>query len=155
MADWPTLHDKVVSAFAAGWNEPGPHAWDDLLALDVELAQPMLRHCHGRAAWQDEAKRLLSLVPDLRGEVVSWSGHEDTLFIHVRFTGTLGGAPLTWEAVDVARIDHEGKVLHRESFFDSVVPAGAVVRRPRAWLPWWRSGIAPLTGRRRMVGRPR
>lgn len=152
MADWPTLHDKVVSTFAAGWNEPAPHAWDELLATDVELAQPMLRHCHSRAAWQDEAKRLLTLVPDLRGEVMSWSAHEDTMFIRVRFTGTLGGTPLTWEAVDVARIDHQGTVLRRESFFDSAVPATAVLRRPRAWLPWWRSGIAPLAGRRRILG---
>lgn len=155
MADWPVLHDKVLTAFAAGWDRPSPHAWDDLLDVDAELVQPMLRSCRGRAAWQDEAHRLLTLLPDIRGEVLSWAGIEDTVFVHVRFTATLGGKPLVWEAVDLARIDHNGKVLHRESFFDSVSPAVAVLLRPRAWLPWWRSGIAPLTGRRRLFGRPR
>lgn len=152
MTDWPKVHERVLAAFSAGWEKPGPHAWDDLLDADLELIQPMLRDGRGREVWWDEVSRLMALLPDLRGDVVRWSGTEDTVFIHVRFSGTLGGKPLEWRAVDELRVDPAGSVLRRESFFDSTPLALQVLLRPRAWLPWWRSGIAPLSDRRRMQG---
>lgn len=155
MKNWATVHEKVLAAFAAGWDKPGPHAWDDLVDADVELVQPMLRDGRGRELWWDEATRLIALLPDLRGEVLRWSAAEETVFIHVRFSGTLGGKPLTWRAVDELRVSPAGTVLRRESFFDSVPLALTVLLRPRAWLPWWRSGIAPLSARRRLQRRPR
>jgi len=39
----------------------------------------------------------------------------------------------------------------RESFFDSVPVAAILLRRPRSWLPWWRSGVGPLLWRRRLL----
>lgn len=150
MTDWPRVHDRVLEAFTAGWKQPGPHAWDDFLADDVELVQPMLRDGRGRALWWDEAARLMELLPDLHGEVLAWSAVQDTMFIDVRFTATLGGKPMIWRAVDVLRIDSSGALLRRESFFDSAPLALTVLRRPRAWLPWWRSGLAPLESRRHL-----
>jgi hypothetical protein len=29
----------------------------------------------------------------------------------------------------------------------------AVLRRPSAWLPWWRSGLGPFAFRRRFLGK--
>jgi hypothetical protein len=31
--------------------------------------------------------------------------------------------------------------------------ARAVLLHPRAWWPWWRSGVGPLLGRRRLLAR--
>jgi hypothetical protein len=93
-------------------------------------------------------------VPDLRADVHGWAGAGDSLFIEIRFTGTMGGSPLVWHAVDRLRLSPDGLVLRRESFFDSGPLATAVLTRPRAWVPWWRSGIAPLSGRRRLFRRP-
>jgi hypothetical protein len=155
MTDWETAHQRVIEGFAKGWAAPGPHAWDDLLAEDVELVQPMLRSGRRRELWWDEAARLVGLLPDLHAEVLDWSGHEDTLYIHLQLIATLGGKPLRWRAVDLVRITPDGTLLRRESFFDSAPLAATVLARPGAWWPWWRSGIGPLEGRRRLLRSPR
>jgi len=149
MTDWPSIHQRVIKSFRAGWERPHPHAWDELLADDVELAQPMLCAGRGRELWWDEVSRLLAFLPDFRGEVLSWSGRDEMLFIEVAFTATLGGRPLSFRAIDQLHLRPEGTLLRRESFFDSVPLVLLVLRRPSAW---WRSGIGPLVGRRRWLG---
>ncbi|NBH02964.1 nuclear transport factor 2 family protein [Amycolatopsis sp. SID8362] len=151
MPDWPCLHKQAVHAFAAGWAAPGPHAWDDLLADDVELNQPMLAPARGRAHWQAEAGRLVAFLPDLRGDVLDWAGREDTLFITWQASATLAGKPLTFRAVDQLWLDERGKVLRRDAFFDSAPLARQVLSRPATWPRWWRSGVGPLLGRRRFL----
>lgn len=151
MTDWPTVHQAVVDAFRDGWDRPHPHAWDRFLDDRVRFVQPMLRDGEGPELWWEEAARLLILLPDLRADVLSWSGRGELLYIHIRFTATLGRRPLTWTAVDLLRLSPEGRLLHRESFFDSVPPASTVLRRPRSWWRWWRSGVAPLAVRRRLL----
>jgi hypothetical protein len=152
MTDWPSIHQRVVKSFRAGWERPHPHAWDEFLAEDVELAQPMLRVGRGRELWWDEVGRLLAFLPDFRGEVLSWSGLEAMLFIEVGFTATLGGRPLSLRAIDQLRLSPDGTLLRRDSFFDSVPLVLLVLRRPSVWPAWWRSGIGPLVGRRRLPG---
>lgn len=151
MTDWDAIHRDVLDSFSAGWDRPHPHAWDGFLDERVEFVQPMLRHGEGAPLWWEESARTLSLLPDLRADVLSWSGHGELLFIHLRFSATLSGRPLTWTAVDLLRISPEGKVLHRESFFDSVPVAATLLRRPRSWWKWWRSGVGPLAVRRRLL----
>ena len=51
------------------------------------------------------------------------------------------------------RLTPIGTVLRRDSFFDSAPLIHAVLRRPSAWLPWWRSGLGPFLGRRRFLDR--
>lgn len=153
MTDWSAAHQEVLARFTAGWKAPSPHVWDDMLAEDVELVQPMVRSGRGRELWWQEAARILTLMPDLHGDVLGWSGIGDSLYIEIRFSGTLGGAPLSWRAVDQIRISSDGLVTRRESFFDPSPLVTAVLTRPRAWLAWWRSGIAPLSSRRRLFRR--
>lgn len=149
--DWPTIHEKVVEEFRAGWDRPTPGAWDSFLGESMEFVQPMLRCGVGPALWHEEAARLLKLLPDVRADVLSWAGVGDTVFLHIRFEATLGGKPLSWEAVDLLRIAPDGSGVFRESFFDSVPVATQLVRRPRAWLRWWRSGVGPLFARRSLL----
>jgi hypothetical protein len=150
---WPSAHARVLAAFARGWDTPDPHAWDGLMAEDIELNQPLLLPGTTRKTWHDEAQRLVTLLPDIRGEVVSWAGHEDLMFIEVRLSATLGGKPLDFRAIDKLWLSPSGTVLRRDSFFDSSPLIQAVLRRPSAWLPWWRSGLGPFLGRRRFLGR--
>lgn len=142
-------HEQAVEAFVKGWHRPGPHAWDELLAPDIALNQPLLRCGRGRELWQQEIGRLLVFLPDLHGEVLGWAGAEDRVFIHIRLTATLGGKPLSFEAVDLLRLDPSGVVVARDSFFDPMPVAAVLARRPSAWWSWWRSGLGPLLGRRK------
>ncbi|TWF76891.1 SnoaL-like protein [Pseudonocardia hierapolitana] len=134
MADWPSVHQQVVDRFAKGWDRPDPHAWDELLAEDAELVQPLLCSGRGRAVWQEEARRLLRLAPDLRGDVLGWAGHDDVVFIDVRLSATVGGKPLTFRSFDKLLIGPDGCVLRREAFFDPSPVALALLLRPKAWL---------------------
>ncbi|HUQ00521.1 MAG TPA: nuclear transport factor 2 family protein [Aeromicrobium sp.] len=149
--DWPAVHQKVVDQFRAGWDRPTPDVWDSFIGEDMEFIQPMLRNGVGPAFWHGETARVLSLMPDLRADVLSWAGVGETLFIHLRLSGTLGGLPLTWEAVDLLRLTPDGTAHFRESFFDPGPVAAQVIRRPTAWLRWWRSGVGPFFARRRML----
>jgi SnoaL-like protein len=142
---------RAVQLFAAGWQTPGPHAWDDLLAADVELRQPMLRAGRGRSVWHEEIRRLLAFMPDLHGEVLSWAARGDTLFIDVELRGTAGGKPVSLHAVDRLTLADTATVVRRDSFFDPMPLAATLARRPRAWLPWWRSGVGPLLWRRKVL----
>jgi hypothetical protein len=151
MTDWEIAHEKVVEQFRSAWDQPDAHAWDGFLGESMLFVQPLLRSGSGPPHWWEESSRTLRLLPDLRAEVLSWSGVEETLFIHLRFRATLAGKPLTWEAVDLVRLTPDGVATFRESFFDSVPIATTLLRRPRSWLPWWRSGVGPLFWRRRLL----
>lgn len=151
MTDWAAVHEKFVEQFRSGWDRPDPHAWDVFIDESTHFVQPMLREGIGAALWWEESQRALQLLPDLRAEVLSWAGVEGTLFIHLRFSATLAGKPLEWDAVDLIRLTPDGVATCRESFFDSVPTATTLLRRPRSWLRWWRSGVGPLLWRRRLL----
>jgi hypothetical protein len=142
---------RAVQQFAAGWRTPQPRAWDDLLAADIELSQPLLRDGRGLSVWHTEVTRLLAFIPDLHGEVLSWAGRGDTLFIDLELRGTAGGKPVSFRAVDRLTLGDAATVVRRESFFDPIPLAATLARRPRAWLRWWRSGIGPLLWRRKVL----
>lgn len=150
MTDWPEVHARVVETFAKGWSNPHPHAWDDFLAEDVELIQPLLADGAGIEHFRAETRRLLALAPDISGEVLSWAAREDVVFIDLRLNATIGGAPISFRTFDQLRISPDGMLLRREAFFDPSPVALALLRRPSSWLPWWRSGIGPLAARRRL-----
>jgi len=152
-AGWQIVHERVLAAFAKGWEAPEPHAWDTFMSENIELNQPLLQPGTTRKTWHDEAQRLVTLLPDIRGQVVSWAGHEDLIFIELRLSATLGGKPLNFQAVDKLWLTPTGTILRRDSFFDSGPLIEAMLRRPSAWLPWWRSGLGPFLGRRRFLDR--
>jgi len=80
-------HDEVVAAFGRGWRRPHAHAWDDLLAEDVELVQPLLRSGAGRKLWQEELQPLLAFLPDLTGQVTTWAARDQQIFVVSRAHG--------------------------------------------------------------------
>jgi len=147
VTDWPAVHEQVRTAFEKGWDAPAPYAWS-FSGPDTAFVQPMLRDGVGEDAWAEEVTRLLTLVPDIRADIVSWAATDDLVFLEIEFTGTLGGKPFSWRAVDKLTIDVDGQLLRRDAYFDSAPLVQTVLKRPRTWLRWWRSGIAPLDARR-------
>ena len=148
--DWPTIHERTVDIFRTGWESPTPEAWDGFIDAHSQMVQPMLRDGVGAEFWHGESARALQVMPDLHAEVLSWSGVDEQVFIHLRFHATVGGRPLSWDAVDLLRLREDGGLIRRDSFFDSAPVARALATRPGAWWPWWRSGLWPLEGRRRL-----
>lgn len=151
MTDWDAVHRRTVEIFRSGWESPSPTAWDDFIDDRSELVQPMLRNGTGAEFWHRETARALTMLSDLRAEVLAWSGADETLFIHLRFHATAGGRPLSWDAVDLLGLRPDGTLIRRDSFFDSVPVARSLAARPRSWWPWWRSGLWPLERRRRLL----
>jgi hypothetical protein len=148
----PAVHRRVVDRFAAGWQQPSPHAWDDLLADDVDLRQPLMADGVGRAHWQQEFARLQAFLPDLRGDILGWAGDRDKIYVDIRCVATAGGRPLQFRAIDVLTVTPDGTITRRESSFDPTPLITALLTRPAAWAAWWRSGAAPLAGRRALLG---
>ncbi|GAA3049505.1 hypothetical protein GCM10010464_12190 [Pseudonocardia yunnanensis] len=147
------VHRQVVGLFAAGWRQPDPHAWDELLADDVDLHQPLMADGVGRVHWQQEFARLQAFLPDLRGEIAGWAASDDTIYVDVHCVATAGGLPLQFRALDRLTVTPDGTVTRRDSFFDPTPLVRALLMRPAAWAAWWRSGVAPFAGRRTLVGR--
>lgn len=108
-------HDEVVAEFGRGWRRPHAHAWDDLLAEDVEVVQPLLRSGAGRRLWQEEMQRLLAFLPDLTGQVTTWAARGQQIFVVLELTATAGGRPLCWRVIDHLGLDEHGRITHRES----------------------------------------
>jgi hypothetical protein len=102
----------------------------------------------GRAHWQQEFARLQAFLPDLRGDVVGWAGKHDKIYVGIRCVATAGGRPLQFRAMDLLTVIPDGTITRRDSSYDPTPLITALLTRPAAWAAWWRSGVAPLAGRR-------
>lgn len=126
-----------VRRFAETWADPDPERLNQLVHSDVEFIQPLeppLRGHHEAAAlW----RRLFTLVPDARGEILSWADRDGVVFIELRISATLGGRPIQWVTLDRILLE-DGKVRQRVAYFDPLPIVGAVIRRPRALAGWLR-----------------
>ncbi|WP_345603415.1 hypothetical protein [Pseudonocardia adelaidensis] len=60
--DWQEVHERVLAAFAKGWDTPEPRAWDSLMAENIELNQPLTQPGTTRRTWHDEAQRIVTLL---------------------------------------------------------------------------------------------
>ncbi|MEV4729625.1 nuclear transport factor 2 family protein [Saccharopolyspora sp. NPDC049426] len=143
--------EAAVAAFADGWHTPHPHAWDDLLADEVKLVQPLLRNRVGRHALAEEYGRLIELVPDLKGQVTRWTADGRTVRISLLLTGTLGRLPLHLEITDQLTLDDEGRITCRRAKFNPFPAVALLARQPALWRHWWHSGVGPMLTRRKFL----
>lgn len=146
-----SVAEDAVAAFAEGWRSPHPHAWDDLLADNAQLTQPLLRDRVGRHALAEEYGRLLELIPDLKGDVRRWTATGRTVRIELRLTGTLGRLPLRLDVTDQLTLDDDGRITSRRASFDPLPAVALLARQPAAWKRWWDSGVGPLLTRRKFL----
>jgi ketosteroid isomerase-like protein len=130
--------EAFVEAFAEGWRAPGSAAglvagFAPWLHEDVRLVQPQIPDLVGHEDFRTGfAEPLFELMPDLRGEVVSWASRGDLVWIEVRLHGTLAGRPFEFTSADKITL-REGKVAERVAFMDPSPMLAAALTRPRAW----------------------
>ncbi|MEN3280560.1 MAG: hypothetical protein V7607_1700 [Solirubrobacteraceae bacterium] len=125
-----------VDQFAAGWRlgSIGPllEHFEPLLAGDVRLEQPMAPNARGVEAFRRQFTALYRVMPDLTGEVESWSVESDGVTIDLTLTGTLGRKPFSWTARDRVTL-RAGRIAARRSTFNPALLLMAIARRPSAW----------------------
>jgi ketosteroid isomerase-like protein len=114
---------------------------DALLAPEVRLVAPMTPTTHTLAEGRRAFASILELVPDLRAEVHRWGPTEDGVLIEFTFSGTAGGSPVSWDAVDRIVLRGDRLASERVSYFDTAPLIATVARRPRAWPGFLRSRL--------------
>ena len=72
------------------------------------MDSPLRGHREAAAFW----RRLLTFVPDLRGEVISWGFRGQHVYVELRMFGTLGGKPIEWVVLDRIVLE-DGRVRQR------------------------------------------
>jgi ketosteroid isomerase-like protein len=98
--------ERFIEQFRTAWAAP---TIDLLLALmhpDITYVQPLLPDVHGREQAGAHWRRIFSLGPDLRVDVVEWAASADNVvYIEVRAHATVGGKALSWPAVERCELD--------------------------------------------------
>ena len=130
-----------VDRFAAYWRAPSPQGLDTLLAADVRLVAPMTPTTDTLADAKRAFAAILELVPDLTAQVHRWGPTEDGVLIEFTLSGTAGGGPVSWDAVDRIVLGEDGLATVRVSYFDTAPLVLTVARRPRAWPAFLRSRL--------------
>jgi hypothetical protein len=130
--------------FADYWRSPTPDGLATVLAERVRLVAPMTPVTHTLAEGQREFAALFELIPDLKGEMHRWGATEDGVLIEFTLSGTAGGRPISWSAVDRLVFGDDGLATERVTYFDSAPIALAAARSPRAWPAFLRSRLRRL-----------
>jgi hypothetical protein len=119
--------------FAEFWSSPSPDRLAMLLADDVRLVAPMTPVTDTLAEGEKAFATIFGLIPDLTAEVHGWGATDSGVLIDFTLSGSAGGAPISWRAVDRIEIGEDGLATERVSYFDPLPLILAVVRRPRVW----------------------
>lgn len=135
-----------VARFADYWRAPTPERLSLVLADRVRLVAPMTPVTGTLAEGKRAFAGLFELIPDLTGEVHRWGATADGVLIEFTLSGTAGGRPISWNAVDRFVIGEDGLAGERVSYFDSMPIARAALTRPRGWPALLRSLLAQLRG---------
>jgi hypothetical protein len=130
-----------VERFRAYWRAPSPGGLDALLAPEVRLTAPMTPTTHTLEEGKRAFTAILSLIPDLTGEVHRWGGADDGVLIEFTLSGSLAGRPISWPAVDRIALRGDGLATERVSYFDATPLVLQVLRHPRAWPAFARSRL--------------
>ena len=127
--------------FAEYWSAPTPQRLETVLSERVRLVAPMTPVTDTLADGQRTFAQLLDLIPDLTAEVHRWGATADGVLIEFTLSGSAGGGPISWRAVDRFVIGEDGLATERVSYFDSAPIALTVARRPRVWPAFLRTRL--------------
>ncbi len=130
-----------AARFAEYWRAPTPEGLSAVLAERVRLVAPMTPVTSTLEEGQRAFAGLFELIPDLTAEMHRWGATEDGVLIEFTLSGTAGGKPISWHAVDRFVLGEDGLASERVSYFDSAPIALTAVRRPRAWPAFLRSRL--------------
>lgn len=123
---------RFAEQFADAWRTPDLAKHEALWSDDIVLTQPMMGTLRGRQACREAFQRLFALVPDLHADVHRVGRGRNEVFIEFTLSGTYGGKPIAWDAVDRFTFTN-GLIAERVSYFDSTPLIGKLVGRPAGW----------------------
>jgi ketosteroid isomerase-like protein len=139
----PEFAARFTQTFSEVWRAPDLDKHEAVWSDDIVLIQPMSAPMRGKKARRAGFERIFKLIPDLTAEVHSFGHGEKQVFIEFTLSGTYGGKPIAWRAVDRFTFT-DGLIAERVSFFDAVPLVLTLLRRPRGWArlrwlaPWAR-----------------
>lgn len=136
---------EFAERFADTWRTPDLAKHEALWSEDIVLVQPLMGSLRGKQTCLAAFQRLFALVPDLHADVHSVGHGADRVFIEFTLSGTYGGKPIAWDAVDRFTFT-DGLIAQRVSYFDATPLALTLLGRPRGWDRLLRAGTA-LFGR--------
>jgi hypothetical protein len=141
-----TRFDEAAAAdfaarFADYWRAPTPAGLSSVLAERVRLVAPMTPVTKTLSEGQEVFAGLFELIPDLTGEMHRWGATDDGVMIEFTLSGSVGGKPIAWHAVDRFVIGKDGLATERVNYFDSMPVALAAATRPRAWPAFLRNRL--------------
>lgn len=132
---------SFVRRFTDAWAAPTVDGLVSLAQPDATFTQPLASTARGHAGLANVLDELLSTIPDLRGEVLSWAATgEDIVFVELRMSGTFGRRPINWVTVDKIVL-RDGLIASRTANFDGLRLLAAIARRPRGWPTWLRAKL--------------
>ena len=133
--------EDFTRRFAEFWSAPAPELLGTVLAERVHLVAPMAPTTDTLADGEKAFGQIFGLIPDLTAEVHGWGATETGVVIEFTLSGTAGGAPISWRAVDRFTIGADGLATERLTYFDSIPLILTVLRRPRVWPGFLRSRL--------------
>lgn len=133
--------EDFVRRFEEFWRAPAPELLDTVLAKQVRLSAPMVPTTNTLAEGKQAFADLFELIPDMTAEVHRWGATEDGVLIEFTASGTAGGGPVSWRAVDRFTLGEDGLATERATYFDSLPLVLTLARRPRAWPGFTRSRL--------------
>lgn len=138
--------EDFVERFAEYWRAPTPQRLDMVLAENVRLVAPMTPVTHDLEAGKRAFAEVFALIEGMTAEVHRWGATSDGVLIEFTVTGTAGGGPISWDAVDRFVIGSDGLATERISYFDPMPILLTAARRPRTWPVFLRSRLRALRG---------
>jgi hypothetical protein len=148
------VYAQFVEHFQAAWAASDLDQHYSLWTENIELHQPILGSLYGREACRNAFSRLFAMAPDLTVEVDGWSERDGMLMISFTFHTMFGGSWLSWPAVDAFRLDEDGRVLRRDSFWDPLPVVAHLLRHPSGWPRALRARMIPRLQDRDVARRP-
>src|SRR3977135_2204874 len=130
---------KFAKRFADTWRTPDLSKHEALWSDDIVLIQPMMGTLRGKQACRESFQRLFALVPDLHADAPRVGHGKQGVFIKFPRSGTYGGKPIAWDAVDRFTFTN-GLIAERVSYFDSAPLVLKLVGRPSGWERLVRTG---------------
>ena len=123
----------LVRRFEEFWASRSVDLLDAIFVEDARLEAPMTPTTHTLADAKRAFAGVFELMPDLSVDVHGWGATESGVLINFTLSGSAGGAPVSWTAVDRFAIREDGLATERISYFDSLPLVLAIARRPRVW----------------------
>jgi ketosteroid isomerase-like protein len=131
---------EFVERFRDAWAHPDPDRFAALFDDQVALIQPILPDATGKPAAREVVRRLLEGFAGLHGEVLSWRGDGELVFIELRLL-VPGARSLEWTVIDKVTL-RDGLITERVTYMDSLALLGKLLTRPTLWLPLVRLQIS-------------